>query len=170
MVRESNIFMRVFITLSFGYLFISFQLVFNKSKARIFDKRKLWANMNCKGFNVLINICCMFLCWNADSYIFAIWRIYSCEELNRSFSKFWVWYTTSTHWADHISGIAVSEKWFYEGMACVWDFFCCSGGGVLMLMECACTYTIYWLNDWFTWLCLFAAYCNTSPTPSKLWS
>lgn len=52
-----------------------------------------------------------FNCLWADSYTFAIWRIYFGEEFQWFVSKFWVQYSASAYWAHPISGSDQIECW-----------------------------------------------------------
>jgi hypothetical protein len=72
----------------------------------------------------------MLLC-SADSNIFTIWRIHSCEELNWSLPKFWIWYTASAYRSDHISGIADMKRIAVWRKRNAYGIFSVCWGGVI---------------------------------------
>lgn len=73
----------------------------------------LWHNYDIEGsdsvecFTKFISFIIYVYSCEADSYVFAIRRIHSCEELKWPVSEFRVWYTASTYWTHNISGTCV---------------------------------------------------------------
>ena len=81
--------------------------------------------------------------FTADSCLLAIWRIHSCQKLHWSLQEFWFWYTTSSHWFDHISGLFFFWFWTQKENSIP----------ILYIFSCL----------------ILTAHCNTTSTPSKLW-